>query len=76
MALLKKALERGSERAAALEAGKQPWAEKKGKVVRGFVSAVDGSVQPYGVIVPAKLRPRASRSGSTWCCTAAASRSA
>ncbi len=52
--LLKKALERGNERAAALESGKQPWSGKKGKVVRAFVSAVDGSVQPCGVIVPAK----------------------
>ncbi len=57
MALLNKALARGSERAAALEAGKRPWARKKGKVVRAFVSAVDGSVQPYGVIVPAKYDP-------------------
>ena len=55
--LLKKALERGTERVAALEEGKQPWAERKGKVVRGFVSAVDGSVQPYGVIVPKKYDP-------------------
>jgi hypothetical protein len=57
MALLKKALERGNERAAALEAGKRPWADKRGKVVRAFVSAVDGSVQPCGVIVPARYDP-------------------
>ncbi len=56
-ALLKKALERGKERAAALAAGKRPWAERKGKVVRGFVSAVDGSVQPYGLVVPAGYDP-------------------
>jgi dienelactone hydrolase len=55
--LLKKALERGKERAAALGAGKHPWADRKGKVVRGFVSDVDGSVQPYGVIVPASYAP-------------------
>jgi dienelactone hydrolase len=53
-ALLKKALERGNERVAALEAGTRPWADKKGQAARAFVSAVDGSVQPYGVIVPAK----------------------
>jgi poly(3-hydroxybutyrate) depolymerase len=53
VALLKKALERGRERTAALESGKSPWAEKKGRLVRGFVSAVDGSVQPYGLIIPA-----------------------
>ncbi len=54
VALLKRALERGRERVAALEAGKQPWATRKGRLVRGFVSAVDGSVQPYGLIVPAR----------------------
>lgn len=55
--LLNKALERGNERAAALEAGKRPWAKRTGKVVRAFVSAVDGSVQPCGVIVPARYDP-------------------
>jgi pimeloyl-ACP methyl ester carboxylesterase len=54
VALLKKSLERGKERVAALTAGKQMWANRKGKVVRGFVSTVDGSVQPYGVVVPAR----------------------
>ena len=29
------------------------WAQRKGKVLRGYLSAVDGSVQPYGVIIPA-----------------------
>jgi hypothetical protein len=58
VALLKKALERGKERLVSLEAGKRPWAEKKGKVVRAFVSAVDGSVQPCGVVVPATYDPR------------------
>jgi dienelactone hydrolase len=53
VSLLKKAAERGKERLAALEAGKHPWVAKKGRVVRGYVSGVDGSVQPYGVIVPA-----------------------
>ena len=55
--LLKKALERGKERVAALTAGKHAWTDRKGKVVRGFVSAVDGSVQPYGVIVPSQYDP-------------------
>ena len=49
---LKKALARGSERAEALAADNAPWTAKKGKVVRGFISVVDGSTQPYGVIVP------------------------
>src|SRR5205823_13346774 len=52
--LLKTAIERCRGRVAALEAGEAPWAARKGKVVRGFVSAVDGSVQPYAVVVRAK----------------------
>ncbi len=52
LAMLNKALARGSERAEALATNKAPWAAKKGKVLRGFVSGVDGSKQPYGVIVP------------------------
>jgi hypothetical protein len=51
-ALIKKALARGSERVKALTAHNPPWTTKKGKIVRGFISAVDGSAQPYGVIVP------------------------
>jgi poly(3-hydroxybutyrate) depolymerase len=55
--LLTKALERGRERVAALEADRTPWANRKGKLVRGYVSAVDGSVQPFGLIVPAGYEP-------------------
>lgn len=32
--------------------GQAPWLGKKGRVLRGFVSAIDGSVQSYGAIVP------------------------
>ena len=53
VALLKKFLQRGHERADAQLAGQTPWTARKGKVLRGFISAVDGSIQPYGVIVPA-----------------------
>ena len=60
--LLKTAVERCRGRVAALEAGEAPWAARKGKVVRGFVSAVDGSVQPYAVVLPANYdRSRPSR---------------
>jgi predicted acyl esterase/pimeloyl-ACP methyl ester carboxylesterase len=54
LALLKKAVERATERTTALEANETPWRTKKGKVARAYVSAIDGSVQPYGVIVPAR----------------------
>jgi hypothetical protein len=52
VALIKKALTRGAERIDALGAGKPTWTERKGKLVRGYVSVVDGSVQPFGLIVP------------------------
>lgn len=51
-ALVKQALASGLRRAAALAAKKTDWTTKKGQVLRGFVSAVDGSTQPYGIIVP------------------------
>jgi hypothetical protein len=50
--LVKQALTSGTQRAEALAAGKTSWTKKKGNVLRGFVSAVDGSTQPYGVIIP------------------------
>ncbi|MSU35932.1 MAG: hypothetical protein EXS36_12680 [Pedosphaera sp.] len=52
VSLLKHALARGSQRAEALAANNTPWTTKKGKVLRGFASAIDGSTQPYGAIVP------------------------
>ncbi len=57
VALLKKALHRCQERIDALKQGKPLWPDKKGKLVRGFVSEVDGSTQPYGLIVPSNYTP-------------------
>ena len=42
----------GLERAAQLREGKHPWTESTGLVVRGYVSKIDGSVQPYGLVIP------------------------
>lgn len=42
----------GQERAAQLANGAAPWTRQTGLVVRGFVSRIDDSVQPYGVVVP------------------------
>ena len=53
VALIKKALTRGLQRADLLLDGKRPWSVRNGKILRAYVSAVDGSTQPYGVIVPA-----------------------
>ena len=55
--LVQKGLRRARERIDALAAGRQPWAERRGSSVRGFISAVDDSVQPYGLVVPAGYDP-------------------
>ena len=51
--LAKAQLKQGTERAQQLRAGKPSWTTQTGLVVRGYVSKIDGSVQPYGLIVPA-----------------------
>ncbi len=53
VAAAKKLLELGLERARQLRDGKAPWNTATGLLVRGYVSKIDGSVQPYGLVVPA-----------------------
>lgn len=38
-----------------LQNGKQPWRKQRGLVVRGYRSKLDGSAQPYGLVIPEKL---------------------
>ena len=45
------------ERAADLERGNAPWTRATGLVVRGYISKIDGSVQPYGLVVPPGFAP-------------------
>jgi pimeloyl-ACP methyl ester carboxylesterase len=52
VAVAKKHLQLGMERAKSLRGGKAPWNTATGLVVRGYVSKIDGSVQPYGFVVP------------------------
>lgn len=52
----KSQLRQGFERAAALREGRAPWLSQTGLVVRGYRSTIDGSVQPYGLVVPASWR--------------------
>jgi hypothetical protein len=47
-----KQLALGQQRAEQLLRGEAPWATQSGLVVRGYVSKIDGSIQPYGLIVP------------------------
>lgn len=58
VALLKKSVERGLERVGRVVDGKAPWAQRKGRIARGYRSEVDGSVQPYGVLIPDKYDPK------------------
>jgi len=53
----KNLLKQGMERAKSLRDGKAPWNTQTGLVVRGYVSKIDGSVQPYGLVVPASYQP-------------------
>ena len=57
VALLEKAIRRGDQRHIAVLRGLSPWIERRGKVALGYVSKVDGSVQPYGLIVPKRYDP-------------------
>jgi dienelactone hydrolase len=52
VAKAKALLKEGRERAEQLAAGKAPWETASGLVVRGYKSKIDGSVQPYGLVVP------------------------
>lgn len=45
-------LDAGVERIKELAAGKPSWTTAKGPVVRGYKSRIDGSVQPYGLVIP------------------------
>src|SRR5262245_2982851 len=47
----------GEQRARELAEGKAPWTTATGLIVRGYVSKIDKSVQPYGLVVPASFSP-------------------
>lgn len=57
VAAAKAFLKQGQERAQALRDGKAPWTSATGLIARGYVSRIDGSVQPYGLVVPTSYQP-------------------
>ena len=59
-------LAEGKKRAEALKRGEAPWTTQKGLVVRAYRSKVDGSVQPYGLIIPESYSGAPSRL-DFWC---------
>jgi hypothetical protein len=50
---VKKVLAAGLERAKVMKEGKTPWTTQTGGVLRGYKSKIDGSVQPYWLVIPA-----------------------
>jgi pimeloyl-ACP methyl ester carboxylesterase len=45
-------LDTGIARAKELADGRAPWSDSKGRIARAYRSKVDGSLQPYGLIIP------------------------
>jgi hypothetical protein len=52
-------LQQGEERAADLAQNRAPWTTATGLVVRGYISKIDHSVQPYGLVAPPSYSPNA-----------------
>jgi Prolyl oligopeptidase family len=59
-------LDEGIERARQLREGRSPWVMEPGRKVLGYYSALDGSVQPMGVTVPAGYDPAKSDRLYVW----------
>ena len=57
IASAKQQLELGMQRARELREGKPAWNSATGLVVRGYVSKIDGSIQPYGLVIPEDWTP-------------------
>jgi len=58
---LHKVVEKGNARAEKLQNGTADWPLQPGITVRGYVSAVDGSVQPYAITLPDGVNPKEAR---------------
>ncbi len=57
IAAAKTLLQQGETRASQLAEGQAPWTTATGLVVRGYVSKIDKSIQPYGLVVPPSYSP-------------------
>ena len=55
-------LKTAAERLQALDKGQAPWLETPGPTVGGYVSRIDGSVQPFGLVIPQSWKPNSGRS--------------
>ena len=68
VALARELLKHGRQRVAELRDGKPSWIAATGLVVRAYVSKVDGSIQPYGLVIPATFadNPKQARRLDCW----------
>ena len=68
IAKAKALLKEGMDRAGALRDHQAPWTKAPGLIVRGYVSKIDGSVQPYGLVVPTSVEtdPQRARRLDIW----------
>lgn len=57
VALLENAAREGMERSHSLSQERPAWEIRPGRIALGYLSVVDGSVQPYGVVIPKQYRP-------------------
>jgi hypothetical protein len=55
-------IQQGLDRAGALRRGEAPWASATGLVARGYLSKIDGSIQPYGLVVPVSYQTNSAHS--------------
>ncbi len=60
---LQQVLAEGRRRCELLEQGREDWNLRVGTSIRGYISAVDGSVQPYAITLPKGVNPQ---SGDRW----------
>jgi dienelactone hydrolase len=58
------AIAAGNARLDELQAGTNSWTDQEGSTIRGYVSRVDGSVQPYALSLPAGFKD--AESGYRW----------
>ena len=65
--IAKEHVQQGLARAAALAKVQAPWNTATGLVVRAYRSKIDGSVQPYGLLIPEGLKPGAKVPLHFWC---------
>jgi hypothetical protein len=68
-AVAREQLQQGHARAASLRRGEVAWNPATGLVVRAYRSEIDGSAQPYGLIVPPDWKPtdKTPRRLDFWC---------